>query len=60
MNAAHWFRSGLAFLSAAVLPGAIGYGLALGRYDTDVMVLAALAIAGCAGYALGRGISPQP
>ncbi len=53
-------RSLLLFMAAALIPGAVGYGLAQGRFDTDMTVLAALAIAGIAGYALGRGVSPQP
>jgi hypothetical protein len=60
MCASQTFRSILMFLSAALIPGAVGYGLALGRLDTDLAVLVALAVAGCAGYALGRGVSPQP
>jgi hypothetical protein len=60
MRTSQLFRSSLVFLSAAIIPGAVGYGLALGRFDTDLAVLAALAIAGCAGYAMGRGIVAEP
>ena len=42
-------------LAALVVPGWLAHRLVLGVFNLDLTIMAALGVAGCAGYALGRG-----
>ena len=57
MSASQRFGSGLMLLAALVVPGWLAHHLVLGVLQPDLTILAASSIAGCAGYALGRGAS---
>lgn len=51
-----WGKSPL-ILAALVLPGLLAYYLMVGSANPDFGLLAALGIAGLAGFALGQGAS---
>ena len=57
MNSSPRWGSGLLILAALVIPGLVAHRLVVGGGHPELTLLAALGIAGLAGYALGQGAS---